>query len=404
MGSTRKRLTDARIRSLRAKDARYEAWDTEPGFGLRVAPTGRKSFVYLYRFEGKPRRLTLGVYPRISLADAREIVAKSVKRLEQGIDPGAEKINARKALRDAESFEELAYQWVERWAKPNRKFWRAAQRELEIDAIPAWGRKKAYDIKQKDVIALVEQIMDRGSPIQANRTLGLLKQVFKFGVQRGILDASPAVAIDKPAKETRRDRVLSENEIRAFWTGLDKSVMTEDVRTALRLCLVTVQRRGEVAGMRRSEIDGDWWIIPKERSKNGKAHRVPLSLLAKRLIKHASGEDYLFPSSRKKGPNGEKIPIEARALTNAITKNRHLIEAERFCTHDLRRTAATKIAELGVPRFDIEKILNHSDNSVTAVYDHYAYDAEKKKALLKWGRKLQEILDGKKAKKVVSIT
>jgi len=403
MGSRRKRLTDARIRSLLPEKSRREVWDTEPGFGLRIAPTGRKSFIYLYRFNGKSRRLTLGVYPRTSLADAREIVAKSVKTLEQGNDPGAEKINARKALRDAESFEELAFQWVERWAKPNRKSWRAAQRELEIDAIPAWGKKKAYDIKQKDVFALVEQIMDRGSPIQANRTLGLLKQVFKFGVQRGIIDASPAVAIDKPAKETRRDRVLSESEIRAFWIGLDRSIMTEGVKTALRLCLVTAQRRGEVAGMRRSEIDGNWWIIPKERSKNGKAHRVPLSPLAKSLIEHASSDDYLFPSSRKTGSNGEQIPIEARALTNAITKNRNVFDTDRFCTHDLRRTAATRMAELGVTRFDISKVLNHTDREVTAVYDHYAYDAEKKKALLKWGRRLQEILEGKKTKKVVRI-
>ena len=278
----------------------------------------------------------------------------------------------------------------------------AGMRRCEIDG-DWWIIPKAYDIKQRDVIALVEQIMDRGSPIQANRTLGLLKQVFKFGVQRGIIDASPAVAIDKPAKETRRDRVLSESEIRAFWGGLDRSMMTEDVRTALRLCLVTVQRRGEVAGMRRCEIVGDWWIIPKERSKNGKAHRVPVSPLAKSLIEQASGDDFLFPSPRKKGSNGEQISLEARALTNAITKNRHLFEAKRFCTHDLRRTAATKIAELGVPRFDIAKILNHSDHAVTAVYDHYAYDAEKKKALLKWGRRLQEILDGKKSEKVVNI-
>ena len=403
MGSRRKRLTDARIRSLLPEKSRREVWDTEPGFGLRIAPTGRKSFIYLYRFNGKSRRLTLGVYPRTSLADAREIVAKSVKTLEQGNDPGAEKINARKALRDAESFEELAFQWVERWAKPNRKSWRAAQRELEIDALPAWGKKKAYDIKQKDVFALVEQIMDRGSPIQANRTLGLLKQVFKFGVQRGIIDASPAVAIDKPAKETRRDRVLSESEIRAFWIGLDRSIMTEGVKTALRLCLVTAQRRGEVAGMRRSEIDGNWWIIPKERSKNGKAHRVPLSPLAKSLIEHASSDDYLFPSPRKTGSNGEQIPIEARALTNAITKNRNVFDTDRFCTHDLRRTAATRMAELGVTRFDISKVLNHTDREVTAIYDHYAYDAEKKKALLKWGRRLQEILEGKKTKKVVRI-
>ncbi len=403
MGSARKRLTDARIRSQKANKVRYEVWDTEPGFGLRVAPSGRKTFIYLYRFQGKPRRLTIGVYPRVSLADARGHVTKALEKLDKGIDPGAEKIAARKALRDAESFEELAYQWVERWAKPNRKTWEEAERQLETDAIPAWGKKKAYDIKQKDVIALVEQIMDRGSPIMANRTLGLLKQVFKFGVQRGIIDASPAVAIDKPAKETRSDRVLSETEIRAFWIGLDKSMMTDDVKTALRLCLVTAQRRGEVAGMRRSEIDGDWWVIPKERSKNGKAHRVPLSPFAKRLIEHASGDDFLFPSPRRNGPNGEQIPIEARALTNAITKNRHLIEAERFCTHDLRRTAATKIAELGIPRFDIAKILNHSDHAVTAVYDHYAYDVEKKKALLKWGRRLQSILHGKKSKKVVNI-
>ena len=410
MGSKRKRLTDARIRSLRKKDGRYEVWDTEPGFGLRIAPTGRKSFVYLYRFEGKARRLTIGVYQRTSLADARELVAKAVKKLEKGTDPGAEKIAARNALRDAESFEELSYQWVKRWAKPNRKTWQEAQRQLEADAIPVWGAKKAYDIKQKDVIELIEQIIDRGSPVMANRTLGLLKQVFKFGVQRGIIDASPAVAIDKPAKENRRDRVLSEDEIRAFWVGLDNSTMTDDVRTALRLCLVTAQRRGEVAGMRRSEIDGDWWTIPKERSKNGKAHRVPLSPLAKKLIGKASGDDYLFPSPRKKGPDGERVPIEPRALTNAITKNRYrkvndelIWDMPRFCARDLRRTTATRMAELGVTRFDIAKVLNHSDHAVTAVYDHYAYDAEKKKALLKWGRKLQEILEGKKAKKVVSI-
>jgi len=403
MGSRRKRLTDARIRSLRPEKNRIEVWDTEPGFGLRIAPTGRKSFVYLYRFEGKPRRLTLGVYPRISLADAREMVGKAATKLEKGIDPGAEKIAARKALRDAESFEELAYQWVERWAKPNRKTWQEAQRQLETDAIPAWGKHKAKSIGRRDVIELVEQIMDRGSPIMANRTLGLLKQVFKFGVQRDILDASPAVAIDKPSKEKRRDRVLSEAEIRGFWTGLDKSMMTEDLRTALRLCLVTLQRRAEISGMRRSEIEGDWWTIPKERTKNGKAHRVPLSPLAKHLIQAASGDDYLFPSPRKNGPGGEPIPIEPRALTNAITKNRHHFTAERFSVHDLRRTAATKIAEIGVTRFDIAKVLNHTDHSVTAVYDHYAYDTEKRRALIKWGRRLQNILSGEKARKIVSI-
>ncbi len=399
MGSTRKRLTDARIRSQKPKQERFEVWDTEPGFGLRVAPTGRKSFVYLYRFEGKSRRMTLGVYPRMSLADAREAVAKAVKKLEKDIDPGAEKIAARKALRDSESFAELAHVWIERYAKPKRKTWKEAKRQLETDAIPAWGKRKAKSIKRRDVIELIDKIMDRGSPMMANSTLRLIKQVFKFGVQRDIIDASPAIAIDKPAKDKPRDRVLSEDEIRIFWNGLDECSMSENTRIALKLCLVTAQRRAEVVGLSHREIDGDWWTLPKERSKNDKAHRIPLSPLAKKLISKASGDDYLFPSLLRNA----STPINPRALTNAIIKNQHHFKTERFSVHDLRRTAATRMAEIGIPRFDISKLLNHTDQEVTAIYDHYAYDAEKKRALLKWGRRLQAILDGKTSKKVVNI-
>ena len=397
MGSNKKRLTDARIRSLKAKSERYEVWDTEPGFGLRVAPTGRKSFVFLYRFDGRPRRYTLGVYPRMSLAEAREHLAKSRRLLEADCDPGAAKVSARAAHRDAESFAELANEWIERYAKINRKTWKEAQRQLETDVIPTWGHRKANSIKRRDVIQLIDQIFDRGSPIMANRTLGLLKQVFKFGVARDIIDASPAVAVDKPGKEQRRDRVLGEDEIRSFWNGLDNAGMSGDLRIALKLCLVTAQRRAEVSGLRHGEIDGDWWVLPKERSKNGKAHRIFLTPLAKKLINQASGEDYLFPSPRKEGP------IEPRALTNAVTKNREHFGTKRFSTHDLRRTAATRMAEAGVSRFDISKVLNHADSDVTAVYDHYAYDKEKKKALSSWSRRLSNILARTTPDRVVGI-
>ena len=173
----KKRLTDARIRSLRPKQVRYEVWDTEPGFGLRIAPSGRKSFIYLYRFEGRPRRFTLGVYPRMPLADAREALAKAAKLLDKGIDPAEQELAARKDKRDAESFGELAYEWLERYAKPRLKTWRQAQYKLEADAIPAWGKRKANSIKRRDVIQLIEQIMDRGSPVAANRTLTLLRKL-----------------------------------------------------------------------------------------------------------------------------------------------------------------------------------------------------------------------------------
>jgi integrase len=393
-----KRLTDARIRSLRAKDNRYEQWDTEPGFGLRIAPTGRKTFIYLYRFGGRPRRYTIGVYPRTSLADARESVAKARVKIQKGVDPGAEKLAKRKAFRDADSFAELAHEWIERHAKPKRKTWEADKKLLETDALPAWGTRKAKSITRRDVIKLIDQVMDRGAPVAANRTLGLVKQVFKFGVQRDILDTSPAVAIDKPAREKRRDRVLSEAEIRTFWRGLDRASMGDNLRIALKLCLVTAQRRAEVTGLHRKEIDGDWWTIPKERSKNGKAHRVPLSPLAKQLISEASGDEYLFPSPRKEGP------IEPRALINALAKNRDVLGDDRFTVHDLRRTASTRMAEISISRFEIGKVLNHTDHEVTAIYDLYAYDKEKKKALLAWDRRLSSILHGKASRKVVALS
>lgn len=341
MGSTNIRLTDARIRALRAKANRYEVWDTEPGFGLRIAPSGRKSFVYVYRFDGKPRRMTIGAYPRVSLADARESVGQAIKKLGQGVDPGAEKIAATRVRRNAETFSDLAHEWIEHHAKPKLKTWQEAKRQLEADAIPAWGRRKAKEITRRDVIALVDGIMDRGSPIMANRTLGLLKQIFKFGVQRDILDASPAVAIDKPGKEIRRDRVLSEDEIRTFWHGLDKAAISSDVRTALRLCLVTGQRRGEIAGLRRGELNDDLWTLPAERSKNGKAHRIPLTTLALELVNQASGDDYLFPSPRHNGSDQQR-PIRPWALTNALNKNRNHFGPDRFKVHDLRLLICTE--------------------------------------------------------------
>jgi integrase len=180
--------------------------------------------------------------------------------------------------------------------------------------------------------------------------------------------------------------------------------MSENVRIALKLCLVTAQRRAEVAGLSHREIDGDWWTLPKERSKNGKPHRTYLSPLAKRLIKASQGDEYVFPSRRSDGP------IQPQSLIIALARNRdkvvngkRLFDMPRFTVHDLRRTAATRMAEIGIPRFDIAKVLNHTDHEVTAIYDHYAYDAEKKRALMKWGRRLQVILNGKKSGKVVNI-
>ena len=227
---------------------------------------------------------------------------------------------------------------------------------------------------------------------------------------------NPCHEIKKRTVERRRERVLSADEIKTAWTGLEgeKVKMTPLTRIALRLILATAQRPGEVVGAAWDELGEGWdkkpqpiWTIPASRSKNGRAHRVPLSPLAADLLKEARESQisspppdteidpddntsrFVFPS-----PRGD-APMTEAALPHAVRKNAALGVAH-FTPHDLRRTAATHMTgeHCGVSRFILERILNHSDPSVTATYDHYEYDREKRDALEVWGRRLKEIISG----------
>lgn len=395
----RKRLTDARIRSLSAKAKRYEVWDGR-GFGVRVALSGRKTFVFLYRFDGRPRRLSFGTYPQTSLADATEKLAKAQKLLDQGIDPGAVALSERRAERDSPTFKDLSEEWIERWAKKNRQTWTEDQRKLDRDILPVWGHRKAKDIKRRDVIELLDKIVDRGAPVIANRTLQLVRQIFNFGVDRDVVEFNPAASIKQPAKEKPRSRVLSEGEIRVFWDKLPGTKMQELSRIALRLCLVTAQRRSEVVQARWSEIDGSWWTIPGSRTKNDQPHRIPLSGLALSLLEELSaisgGTDWLFPSPR----GGCRM---GAGLSKALGSNRKVFGLERFTVHDLRRTAASHMTALGHSRLVVGKVLNHTDDSITAVYDRHSYEKEKRLALEAWARKITSIIEKKQDSNVVQL-
>ena len=388
------RLTDSKVKSLRSKKSRYIVWEEGgTGLGLRVSPADRKSFIFMYRFDGKPRMMTLGPYPKLKLVTARLKVAQAKDRLSQEIDPGQELIESKESIRGAHSIRALIDEYIEKWAKPRKRSWKEDERILRKDVQPVWGRKKAGTIKRRDIVLLLDEIVDRGAPIQANRTLAVIRKMFNFALSRGILELSPCVQIPAPSKENQRDRVLSDDKIRAIWLSLDDAGMIKEIQLALKLQIITGQRKGEIIGAEWSDLnlkDG-WWIIPKEKSKNNLPHRVPLSSLALKILKEAKelskGSPFLFPS-----PIKENSHITEPAIDRAIRNNRELFDIDHFVPHDLRRTVASQITAMGIPRLTVSKILNHVESGVTAVYDRHSYDKEKRVALEKWSKRLEKIV------------
>ncbi len=264
----KKKLTDRAVKLLKPGSERFEVWDSSaPGFGVRVSPAGRKSFIYLYRFEGRPRRMTLGVYPRMSLATARTRQAEARELLEEkGRDPGAELVKTKRANREAPTVNDLADDYIERWAKPRKRSWKEDERKLKRDICPVIGHKKAEAVTRRDIRDILNAVMKRGAPIAANRTLAVMRKMFRWGVSEDILPHNPCEAIQAPAEENQRDRVLDEDEIKTLWAQLDGDdiSMHPRIRLCLKLMLVTAQRRTEMATARWADIDlvTCWWVIP----------------------------------------------------------------------------------------------------------------------------------------------
>ncbi|MFZ5449963.1 MAG: tyrosine-type recombinase/integrase [Thermodesulfobacteriota bacterium] len=388
------KFTDRQIKNLKPSDQRYEVFE-DRGFGVRVSPTGRKTFIYLYRMRGEvnKRRLSLGTYPAMSLAEAHRLYAEAREMVTQGIDPGAKAVAERKEDRKAPTVANLTTEYLEKWAKPRKRSWLVDKRILEKDVLPDWGRRKAKDITRRDIIRLLDGVAERGG-VMANRTLAVIRKMFNFAVSRDIVPTSPCTAVQAPAPENRRDRVLTAEEIKVFWQGLFKTRITEGIRLALKLQLVTAQRKGEVISSAWGDFDLDegWWTIPAEKAKNGLPHRVPLSAMALDLLQTAktiAGDSpWVFPSPR--GPRH----ITPTAVDHALRLALKTSEMEHFVPHDLRRTAASHMAGGGTSRLVVSKLLNHVENGVTAVYDRHSYDREKRQALEAWGLKLKAIIEG----------
>jgi integrase len=257
---------------------------------------------------------------------------------------------------------------------------------LGKDVTPYLGDRLAAEVSRSDVRAVLERVLARGSPIQANAVHSVVRKMFGWAVEMELLPASPCVSLRAPAPTHARDRVLSPEEIRAWWTAAPRGRTVPD---ALRLILATAQRPGEVAGLVWEEIEGTWWTIPAERAKNGRSHRVHLSPLALEILGPA-GTGPRFPAVSR---NSSITTIGRGALAFHLTRKRAAWGTPvRWTPHDLRRTAASLMAGAGVSPFTVERVLNHTLQGVQAVYNRHAYDAEKKAALDLWAGVLAGII------------
>jgi integrase len=414
-------LTDPFLRSLRpAESGRAEYWDTKvTGLCLRVSEANRKTWAVVYRFKGRLRRYTFGVYPLIGLADARHRATLALYEVASGIDPASRKIEERQA----ETFADLAKEYVDHHAvfkkrgDEDRRLLYGSPHKKRTGKVPhvpivkRWGGMKARDIRRRDVRELLDLTAVK-SPVMANRILALVRKMFNFAIEHDWLDVNPCHMVKRVVRERPRDRVLNENEIRAVWAALEDEHVV--MASLIRLRLLTAQRGGELHGARWDEVDltTGWWTIPGDRSKNGLSHRVPLSPQTLRIFRelHTYRENtarendagevelspWVFPSTRKTGPH---VYHAQKAFERLVARSK-----VKFRGHDLRRTAASLMVGGGVPRLVVSKILNHVETGVTAVYDRHSYDPEKRAALDYWGNRLEQIVTVGPSAKVLTFT
>lgn len=384
-------FTDKSIRHLHAKEKRQTYWfDGMTGFGVRVTPKGTKSFIYTYRVDGQQRMLTIGQYPKISLAQARVEYAKAAEKVIRDEDPAETKLEFNQFSKENPTVKEMVSKYVEYAQKTGKKTWQQDKRTLERDVIPFIGHMRVHKVKRRHISTVINLIVERGSIGQASHTLAYIMRMFNIALQWGYVEFNPCQGIKKISTYKPRERVLTPKEIWKFWHGLERSNLCPVIKLTLRhlLCTMTRTQETRLSEWQHFDILNQLWIIPEELAKNGHAHRLPLNRLAtdnlKAIKAYTGASRYTFGSTRHQNPpevppSGLK-PLTKCALSRAIALNREEffnIE-KRFTPHDLRRTGATYVVALGCPVDWAERLLNHEKGTLIRVYNRYSYELEKR--------------------------
>ncbi len=390
-------LTHTSIEALRPPDAGHAEYPDPKtrGLMLRVSQGGSKTWMVRYRSSGQRRRYALGHFPEMGLHEARVAARAYLGDVARGGDPAQQRAEAKAEP----TFAEVAALYVERHAavrkRPRSR--REDEKMIRHDLLPAWGDWKIGEIERRHIVALLDTIVDRGAPIQANRTKSVIATIFNFAEDRALIKYNPAVRLKAPAPKRERARVLDEAELRRLFAAMEDEPPRRQV--IVRMALLTAARRGEIIGLPWSEIDGDWWTLAAARSKNRREHRVPLVPSLRTAIDGLPRDgEFVFHGRKQYGQPTTRTcdwfpPLCARAG----------IEGAVF--HDLRRTAATMMNKIGIDPVVVERVLNHVQQGVAAIYNRHTYDKEKRAALLRWERALEAIISGRKAgAKVVELS
>jgi integrase len=400
-------LTDRYLKNLKPAPAgkRIVHWDAaKPCFGCRITDRGAISFFVMRRMHGKsqPIRVVLGRYPDIGLAQARKLATAALGDLISGVHPRQQ---PSPPIAGWNTFGALAERFLQRPAAAKQRTASEISKAIYRHLIPRWGVRIASEIKRADLIVMLDEIDQKSGPYMAAKVLALASEIYRFGITRelGGLEHNPCHLIkpsDFVGEMAPRQRVLTDSEIALVWQATAGAIRngiesTFPAGPFVRFLLLTAVRRNEAAHMSWGEVDLDHalWVIPAHRTKSGNRHEVPLSNMALDLLRSLprfDGGDFVFSAKGGRAPikgfGKFKDTIDARAaeLTPPGLVN------WRF--HDLRRTARTNLASLGVSPFIAELVIGHQQKGVHKIYDVHTYQIEKREALQRWANRLRDIV------------
>lgn len=398
-----KALTTKTVAALKPGPKRREIPDPGLiGLYLVIQPSGAKSWAVRYRQSGKPKKLTLGRWSDddsagLGVKAARSAASEALEAVAKGHDPAAEKRVEKETRLSGQNTVAAQLDTFHRRHLSTLKTGEAVMQSLRHNVLPVWAHREVSDITRRDIVLLLDTIVDDGRDTTANRVKAYIAKFFGWLQDRGVIEQSPAIGLKLPAKEKARDRPLSHDEIRLFWLACDEE--NNPWGALFKVLLLTGQRRGEVARMRWTDIDSDGiWRLSS--TKNDERHDVPLPQAAQDIIDALPRKgSYIFTT------NGETPALSLGKPTARIANRMEEmaskeagepVEIPHWRPHDLRHTVKTGLAALGVSLEIRSRATNHLSDipPMDRRYNHHGFIDEKRRALESWARFVSELVSG----------